>query len=717
VAACGTVLALFAPGSAQAAPTWLSPVGISAGGTMANEAHVAFDAQGDAVSVWQRKLPDAEGGKTVVQTSTHPAGGVWSAPEIISAPDGDTLGAQLAVDPQGNAVAVWQRAAGNLSVVQASSRPAGGAWSAPLDLSDPAQFANEAKVALDPQGMAMVLWSIAPSISAKPIIQSRTRAAGGDWGPVQNVSSVGDDSYNSNLQFALDAHGNAVATWLRSAPPATVVQAATRPAGGAWSASPQPLSDPGAEARFADVGLDAQGNAVAVWQARGNTTNTEIVLARVRPAAGGGADDGWSAPQQISANDQSAQVPLLIVDPMGDATVVWVHKVTTPGIDVASNIQGTTRAAGGAWTAPQDLSPALENADYPQLAVGPQGHAVAVWRRLEGATYLKQDMYSLVARARPPAGAWGDPKTVSPPNPESPVNQGVAVDPQGNAVVVWPQFRQFTSNYTTPIQAAGYDAAGPQLRGLSMPDSGTVGSPLSFSVAPVDVWSSVASTRWNFGDGSGADGASVSHSYSAPSNFPVTVRSTDSLGNASTETRSVAVQGPAVLGGLPVSPASGTVSPTVSVSSEAQRLLAFRRCMSLARASTGAARLRAQQRCVLLYGRTPGRVLGLRARAVSANSVVLSFLAPGTDGLHPPAALSYVVKQSTRPITDLRSFRRARTLCAGRCRFANVRLGQRLSETVTDLRSHRTYYYAVRARDNVTGRPGLRSRSVAVRTR
>ena len=123
-----------------------------------------------------------------------------------------------------------------------------------------------------------------------------------------------------------------------------------------------------------------------------------------------------------------------------------------------------------------------------------------------------------------------------------------------------------------------------------------------------------------------------------------------------------------------------------------------------------------RRRCLQIHGRTPGRVTGLRGRA-SATKLTLSFKAVGTDGSRPPAARAYVVRQSTRPIRTARDFRRARLLCKGSCRFPGIRVGERNALTVTDLKRRTTYYYAVRARDNVSGRLGPRSVSVRVRTR
>ena len=124
-----------------------------------------------------------------------------------------------------------------------------------------------------------------------------------------------------------------------------------------------------------------------------------------------------------------------------------------------------------------------------------------------------------------------------------------------------------------------------------------------------------------------------------------------------------------------------------------------------------------RRRCVARHGRTPGRVTGLSASAAVRKEVVLSFRAPGTDGNRPPPARGYLVKQSTSPITDLRSFRRAQTLCNGTCRFPATRVGEQIKLRITDLRPNRTYYYAVAARDNVSGRLGPRSEPVRIRTR
>jgi hypothetical protein len=186
-------------------------------------------------------------------------------------------------------------------------------------------------------------------------------------------------------------------------------------------------------------------------------------------------------------------------------------------------------------------------------------------------------------------------------------------------------------------------------------------------------------------------------------------------------------------------PQSGDTPAPDAGAAQAGRARALRSCLASAtrhsrrerrRLRRGSARQRAKAkrhmrrhrnslrgRCLARHGRTPGRIAGLSARAVSNNKVELSFLAPGTDRSRSPAAHSYLVKQSRRPIRGARGFRRAQTLCRGSCRFDITRVGARLRLTITDLRPGSSYYYAIAARDNVSRRLGPRSGAVRVSTR
>ena len=122
--------------------------------------------------------------------------------------------------------------------------------------------------------------------------------------------------------------------------------------------------------------------------------------------------------------------------------------------------------------------------------------------------------------------------------------------------------------------------------------------------------------------------------------------------------------------------------------------------------------------CVRRHGRVPGRVNGLTAVATGKGGARLSFRTAGTAGNKAPAARTYVVKQSTRPIRTLADFNRAPSLCRGRCSFDELTsIKSSVTLGVTKLVRNRLYHYAVAARDNVSSRIGPRSRTVSVRAR
>jgi len=366
VCACSAA-ALVGASSAFATPAWLAPVDLSAAGQNAAAPQVAIDGAGDVTAIWDR----SDGSNSIVQAAVRPAGGGFSAPVDLSAAGRDADLEQVAVDGAGDAVAVWRRFDGSKYIVQAAVRPAGGSFGAPVDLSAAGQNADAPQVALDPAGNAVAVW----------------------------------DRY--------DSAGH------------TIAQAAVRPAGGSFG-MPVDLSAAGNHAQGAQVAVDQAGDAIAVWR-RYNGTKW-IAQAAVRPAGG-----SFAMPVDLSLSDLDASLPQVAVDAAGDAVVVWDHFDTFNGNN--STVQATVRPAGGAFGAPVDLSKAGIKAYGSHVAMDPAGDAVAVWERSDGDFVVQ-------AAARPAGGSFGAVQDVS-------VSTGVpsarvAMDPAGDAIAVW-------QGYTDPV--------------------------------------------------------------------------------------------------------------------------------------------------------------------------------------------------------------------------------------------------------------------------
>ena len=131
---------------------------------------------------------------------------------------------------------------------------------------------------------------------------------------MQTLSASGQSALP---QVAVDADGDAVFTWTRFDGTNDRVQARARSAAGALS-DVQDLSDPGHNAGYPQVAVDADGDAVFTWR-RSDGAN----------APGRGADPlrrGRPEPlTTLSDPGQSAFLPQVAVDAEGDALVAWEH--------------------------------------------------------------------------------------------------------------------------------------------------------------------------------------------------------------------------------------------------------------------------------------------------------------------------------------------------------------------------------------------------------
>ena len=239
----------------QAASGKLEPKTISPADVAASSPSVASDGAGNVVAVWRELADD----KASIRAASRSPGGEWSPSAGISVAAAATEAPELAMDRLGNAVAVWHRSNGRDSVVQAAVRPAGGAWSAPQDLSSPGELAFNADVAVA-AGRAIVVWASLRDL--RSVVRSSTRTISGPWSQPETASDPISNAYAP--QVAMDDQGNAVASWQWWDGAYRVVQAALRPVAGPWG-MPETLSGTGRDASRPRLAMDAAGAALVGW--------------------------------------------------------------------------------------------------------------------------------------------------------------------------------------------------------------------------------------------------------------------------------------------------------------------------------------------------------------------------------------------------------------------------------------------------------------------
>ena len=354
-----------------------------------------------------------------------------------------------------------------------------------------------------------------------PVVQAATKPPGGAWGAPQTISGA----YGFNPVVAVDAAGNAVAAWFHFDGATNVAQAVTRPAGGTWSA-PQTLSVAGEPATIPEVAIDPAGNALAVWQ-RSDGSNY-IIQAATKPAVG-----AWSTGQDLSAPGQDAFGPHVAVDAAGNAVAIWYRSNGTINVT-----QAATKPVGGAWSPAQDVS-AGRGGIYPRVALDSAGDIYSSNFNSDTITASMHVAACLPCVTLLPwaaGGAWSSVQDLSAVG-ETDQYPELALDPAGDAALAWQHL-----GTNSIVRAVGRDAAGPVFAGLSIPARGTVGTRLSFSVSPFDVWSALGPAPiWSFGDGGTAAGTRVRHTYGRAGAHRVTLTQADAVGNQSTTTRTITI--------------------------------------------------------------------------------------------------------------------------------------------------------------------------------
>jgi hypothetical protein len=431
-----------------AGASWLAPVDLSAPGGHVGRVQVGMDRRGDAVAVWEA----FNGADWVIQGSVRPvATGVWQTPVDLSAESEDAESPRLAVDADGDAVAVWDVRTLTSSVVQSARRPAGsGAWQATVDVSTGAELASAPDVALDARGDAVAVWQryteTVEGTRQSAAASSIRPALAVSWHAPVRISAEGVSV--GQTRVATDLRGDVAAVW--SALPAgansSIIQAAVRPLLAATWHAPTAVSVPaeeGANALTPQVALDRAGDVTALW------VRESVLKSATRPVTSG----TWTAPTDVSDEGESALSEDIgfAVSPAGEAFAAW----GSGGAGGISSLQSAVRpTAGGSWQKPVAVvvEPKGTSVTDPNLAIDPIGNAVAVWRVESGRfTTFKGFIQSA---ARPAATAvWGAPVDLTAES-EDARRPRVALSPTGRAVAAWEHVSVGTSDL---IQSSFYE--------------------------------------------------------------------------------------------------------------------------------------------------------------------------------------------------------------------------------------------------------------------
>ena len=239
----------------SAAGTLSAPAVLSDSGEDAVRPKVAITGAGDAVLTWTRW----DGDDWRVQSATRPAGGAFTAPVNRSDDGGDALYPDVDIDEDGDAYFAWQRWDGTDYRIQTLLLSAAGTPGVTHTVSDAGENGSGSAVAVDDRGDAVIAWSLTGS---DRLVQAAKMSPADTIGVPETLSDAGEDAVIPHAD--VDDDGDGVITWSRFDGSVNRIQAATLAANGQFGA-PETLSDAGEYGRGGDVAVDADGDAVVVW--------------------------------------------------------------------------------------------------------------------------------------------------------------------------------------------------------------------------------------------------------------------------------------------------------------------------------------------------------------------------------------------------------------------------------------------------------------------
>lgn len=411
-----------------------------------------------------------------ITCAAAPAGKAWQGAALIETDNaGHAESPEIAMDANGNGTAVWLQNDGTRYNVWARRYTLSGGWQAQQIIETGNGDASGAHVAVDARGNAIAVWSQADGALLYNIWTSRFSA--GTWSAPQLLEADAGNAFAPRI--GLDATGNAIAVWSQHDGAQMRIRASHQVAG-VWQ-TPSTIDGGTGPAYQPKIAVFPGGTAIAAWvQTSGGIDH--IFYNRFNGT-------GWSTADMLDNNNNGyTDAPEIAADANGNAVAVWNQ---SDGTNIASVY--TSRFSGGAWGAVELLETAdVSYATGARIAMTASGNAVAVWLQDE------MDDTNAWARHYTAGVGWGAPVQLDTPLGFGAESPNVAIDPAGNAIAVWGH--AVGSNrrdlYTSRYASGSWDA--PAL--LETDDTGSANYGLVATDAngnAIVVWSQSDGTRQN----------------------------------------------------------------------------------------------------------------------------------------------------------------------------------------------------------------------------
>ena len=259
--------------------------------------------------------------------SRYDTGGDWSGPVVIDQGEpGNAIRAEIAINRDGDAVAVWEQRDGALRHVSSNRYDVSTGWGVAeyvdFDTDATRETTPRPKIGIDDEGSAIAVWE---RFNGKRYDIRASRLEDGVWGAAVEIEPANRvDAFRPEM--AMDAAGDAVVVWQQFDSSDTrrtsIWTVRYSSDAGSWLQARPLETDNAVGSRQADVAIDDYGNAVAVWRSGRDIKAATQSLDAVPPIADAGPDrEGYK--YELVLLDGSGSF-----DPDGQALKYHWHQVS-----------------------------------------------------------------------------------------------------------------------------------------------------------------------------------------------------------------------------------------------------------------------------------------------------------------------------------------------------------------------------------------------------
>lgn len=389
----------------------------------ASSPHIALDPSGKGQAVWAQ----SDGIHSNIWANRYSPSEGWATAGLLETDDtGNASSPQIALDAQGNGLAVWRQYDGISYNIWANRYTQSGGWELAELIENDDADPTDPEIALDTNGNGLVVWSGSKSYPPNlyyVIMANRYTPAGG-W---ETDQCIFDDFllYSYSPRVAMDANGNGLAVWhtfsvlgATRAPPADSFMFSRYTPEGGWE-MPHFLNGYGYQR--IRISLDANGNGMAVM-----IGDSGILARRYTP------EGGWEELKKISNGDSGTSpdsAPQIALDPNGDGLAVWSQSDGT-----RSNIWSSryTQAAGWELAELVEIDDAGDTQES-QVVLNARGDGLAVWSQSDGTRF------NIWANRYTSTDGWEGAELIETDDTGDAVEPQLALSDNGYGVAVWSQ--------------------------------------------------------------------------------------------------------------------------------------------------------------------------------------------------------------------------------------------------------------------------------------